>query len=238
MKYGIIIFLLLNLSFQPVLSQNEGAGNRILFHGLVMDATSLEPVSNSQIMINRAFSAVSRVDGTFAFYVNKHDSVIFNSLGYKESVMYISDTLSGMEFNAGIFMSNDTLSIGEVIIIPRFSSLKSDLMNAKSKTSVAMENAKYNVAVSGYLGRTTQGDLGDPLINYQVLRQKQSTDAYERGGIPSDQMVGINPFILLPAAYLLIHGLPEPPASFAPQLSNTEIDQIHAKYLESVRQKK
>lgn len=101
-----------------------------------------------------------------------------------------------------------------------------------------MDNARYNVAVSAYQGRTTQGKLGDPAANYENLRQKQKVEAYERGGIPSDKILGLNPLMLIPAAYLLLHGVPERAAPLTPQLTRSDIDQIQEKYLETLRQRK
>ncbi|MDO9339200.1 MAG: hypothetical protein Q7T72_01570 [Bacteroidales bacterium] len=216
----------------------ENTGIRILFHGLVMDANTLSPLANSQVMINRAFSSVSSDDGTFAFYVNRNDTVVFKILGYKATILYVSDTLIGREFIAGVYMHTDTLSIGEVVIVPRLINLKSEILNAKSKTPTTFDNARYNVAVSAYQGRNSQSKLGDPATNYTHLSQKQKVDAYERGGIPSDKMVGLSPLLLIPAAYLLIHGLPEKPAPLKPQLSDQEVDQIQKKYLETMKQRK
>jgi hypothetical protein len=189
-------------------------------------------------MINRAFSSVSGNDGTFSFYVNKNDTITFNSLGYKSIVFYVSDTLPGREFIVGIYMQTDTMSIGEVIIIPRLTNFKSEILNGRSKTPATMENARYNVAVSAYQGRNSQNRLGDPASNYELLRQNQKVDAYERGGIPSDKMVGLSPLLLIPAAYLLLHGLPEKPAPLKPQLSDQEVDQIQKKYIETLKQRK
>lgn len=203
-----------------------------------MDASSFSPLPNSQIMINRTFSTVSASDGTFAFYVYRNDTVVFKSLGYKPATLYVSDTLTAREFIAGIYMHTDTLAIGEVVIIPRFINLKSEILNSKSKVPSTMDNAKYNVAVSAYQGRTTTGKLGDPAANYENLRQKQKVDAFERGGIPSDKILGLSPLMLLPAAYLLLHGMPERAAPLTPQLSGSDIDQIQKKYLETLKQRK
>jgi hypothetical protein len=214
------------------------SGVRILFHGLTMDAATLSPVSNSQIIINRNKSSVSGSDGTFAFYVNRNDTVVFKRLGYKTTVMYVSDTLSGNEFITGIYMNSDTLAIGEVIIIPQFRNLKSEIMNSASKTPSTFDNARYNVAVSAYQGRTTKGSLGNPTANYEALRQRQKIDTYERGGIPSDKILGLSPLLLIPAAYLLLNGVPEKPAPFRPELTNKELDILNSRYLETLKQKK
>ncbi len=238
MKRLKLLLLLACFISSAALSQvKENAGIRILFHGLVMDAGTFSPIVNSQIKINRIFSSVSGDDGKFSFYVNRNDTVVFNSLGYKPTTLYISDTLSGKEFLAGVYMNSDTLDIGEVIIVPRFSNLKSEIMNAPSKTPSTMDNAKYNIAVSAYAGRNSISSLGDPESNYEMLRQRQKVNAYEKGGIPSDRILGISPLMLIPAAYLLIHGLPEKPAAYKPEITSRELDDLNKRYLEHIKKK-
>ena len=232
-----ILFTFIIIGKAGLGQERDVQGTRILFQGLVMDASTFKPIANSQIMINNSFSSVSDSDGTFAFYVHKHDTVIFRNLGYKPTILHISDTLTGRDFIAGIFMKSDTLSIGEVVIVPRYVNLKSEIINARSMTPVEIENARYNVAISAYQGRNSLSILGDPASNYEFLRQKQKVDAYERGGIPSDQIAGINPFILLPAAYLLIHGFPDKPAPMNPQLTDQEVNEIQRKYQEILKQR-
>jgi hypothetical protein len=231
----IAVFSIIHSGF----SQDERDSRiRILFRGLVLDANSFSPVANSQIIINRAFTSVSGVDGTFAFYVSRRDTVVFVSLGYKPTTLYVSDTLSGSEFNAGIYMKSDTLSIGDVVIVPRLNNLKSDMLNSRSRTPSTMDNARYNVAVSAYQGKNSQGRLGDPAANYELLRQKQKVDAFEKGGIPSDKIFGLNPLLIIPAAYLLIHGLPEKPEPMKQELTEQEINEINRRYLETVNKRK
>jgi hypothetical protein len=233
-----IFLILTSLLFLMQVSYSQtDKGSGILFRGLVLDGGTLSPIPNSQIYINNSLKAVSNYDGSFTFYVGRSDTVVFNSLGYKATEYMVSDTLKGREFNAGIFMRTDTVEIGEVIIIPRQSTLRYEIMNAPPKTPDIMDNAKNNVAISAYQGKTTQGQLGDPMNNYAVISQQQRTMAYEKGGIPSDQTVAISPFLIVPAAYLLIKGLPEKPAAMKSTLSTAEVDEIHRRYLESVNRK-
>lgn len=238
MKRITLLILLSSFVILPCFcQQKENSEVRILFHGIVMDAKTLSPISSSQILINRDFASISNMDGTFAFFVNMNDSVIFKHLGYKPTLLFISDTLAGKDFVAGIFMNTDTLSIGEVVIIPRFNNLKSVIMNTPSRVPSTMDNARYNVAISAYQGRTTQGKLVDPVTNYGFLRQQMKVNAYEKGEIPSEQIAGISS-VLLPAAYLLIHGIPEKPAPLEQKLTGQELNQINKKYLESLQEKK
>jgi hypothetical protein len=214
------------------------SGYRIIFHGIVKDKDTFAPVSDAQIVINRSFSAISNTDGTFSINVFKNDTVIFKHLGYKSVSWIVGDTLKGNDFVAGIYLPADTVSIGEVIIVPRYSNLKYEIMNSPSKVPSTMENARNNVANAAYQGRTTTGKLSDPASNYGLLRQQMRTNAQEKGGIPSDQIAGISPLMLLPAAYLLMHGLPEKPAAMGKTITKDELDQIQKKYFESENQKK
>lgn len=239
MRRSLLILVLLLVSFYNAVCQvNESAAQRILLRGIVSDASTLSPVPNTQILINNSFTGISAADGTFSFYVTRSDTIHFRSLGYKESVIHLGDTIAGQEFIAGIFLSLDTISIGEVVIIPAMQSLRSEIMNARSPAPAAFENARYNVAVSAYQGRTSHGSLGNPDDNYRVISQKQMTDAYEKGGIPSDKIIGFSPLLFLPAAYLLLHGPEAPPVPLKARLSEQEVEKVHRKYLEMVSAKK
>ena len=232
----VILFCLLMIR----LSSGQEPAQRIkaiLFHGIVVDLETKIPLAGSQIIINRAFSTVSDNDGKFAFYVNRLDTVKFSILGYKPTIFHISDTLRGSEFIAGVYMHTDTLSIGEIVIVPRFRHLKSDLLNPRSEPDHQIENAKYNLEVSAYQGKITQNKMGDPAVNYEFLRQKQFAEAYTKGQIPSDRILGLSPFMIIPAACLLFNGFPEKPPPLKPSLSDYELNMIYKKYLDTYRKK-
>jgi hypothetical protein len=235
----ISVFIILSVFLiQSGFCQDKETESRILFHGIMMDANSLAPISNSQILINNSLTSVTGVNGTFSLYVNRKDTVLFKHLGYKPTSMFVSDTLAGLEYATGIYMQSDTLMIGEVIILPRFTNIRSEVMKAPTRVPPTFENARYNVAISGYQGRTTQGQLGDPSTNYSLVRQRLKTDAYEKGEIPSDQIGGINGLFLLPAAYLLLRGSSEKSSPMEKSLTQDELAQIQKKYMELLNQQK
>jgi hypothetical protein len=239
MRRILLLILFVCSVLTPAISQvRDNSEKKILFQGLVQDSETFSKISGSQIIINGRFSSVSTTDGTFAFYVNRRDTVVFYSLGYSPATMMISDTLSGNEFIAGIYMKSDTLSIGEVVIVPRFSNIKSQMLSSRSKESSAIDNARYNVAVSAYQGRNSISNMNDPASNYATIRLKQTVAAYERGGIPSDQMFGFNALVLIPAAYMFLKGIPQKPDAYKPEISPYELDQMQKKYLESQKQRK
>lgn len=237
-KIWFILIMILIYGYDGFSQEGKTAERKILFSGVIRDASTLEPLPNSQIRINRSFVSVSDTDGTFAIKVNRRDTVVFSILGYQSAFFFVSDTLTGNEFMAGVYMKTDTLSIGEVIILPRLQNFRSDILKASPLPNQEMENAKYNMAVSAYQGRVALSQLGDPASNYAVLHQKQIISAYEKGGIPSDRMVGLSPFMLLQAAYLLMNGFPEKAAPMKSNLTRQELDQIHKKYLETLTKNK
>lgn len=209
----------------------------VLFSGIIRDAQTLEPLPDAQIKIGRSFVSTSDKEGTFAIRVNRKDTIVFSLLGYQSAYYYVTDTLTGSDFAAGVYMNTDTLSIGEVVIVPRIQSLKYDIFKAPP-TTPEMENAKYNMAISAYQGRMAMTKLGDPASNYSVIQQKRLRDASEKGTIPSDRIVGLSPFMLIGMAYFLINGLPEKPPPMKSGLTKQELDQIHKKYLESLKTRK
>jgi hypothetical protein len=239
MSRGLIIIMIPIIFSCNCFSQVQGVkSNFILFHGVVMDATTQSGLPGSEITINKSRSASTSEDGTFSFYAFKRDTVVFTLLGYKSATLIISDTLSGKDFLTGVYLETDTTFIGEVIILPRFSTLKSELMNPRITVDSKLENAIANINTASYTGRTTPAKLGDPSANYNYLRQKNKIDAYEKGGIPSDRILGLNPLMFLPAAYMLLPGRPETPLPPKPHITSKDMDELRKTYLESLRKKK
>ena len=223
--------VVLNTVFALSQQRNTGASD-LLFQGLVMDSRTESPVPGAQIFIGKDFRSVSDNTGKFAFYANRYDTVIFRVLGYADSRMIIRDTLSGSEFITGIFMHPDTIQIPEVVILPRLQRLKSDLFSPREPASRQLENAKYNMALTSYQAKVNETKLGTPDANYEVLRQRQKDAAYTKGQIPSDRIVGLSPFTLIPLAYMLLHGPPPKPEAPKPALSEQEVNEIHRRYME------
>lgn len=215
-------------------SQVQGPGEgRFVFSGVVRDASTTEPLPNTQIFVHRSFVSASEQDGTFAVSVSRGDTLVFRLLGYQPAYLYVSDTLTGKEFLAGVYMKTDTLSIGEVIILPRPVNLRTEIFKPPAAPTQEMENARYNMAVSAYQGKMSVGKLGDPASNYSVIHQQMRTYAFEKGTIPSDRIAGFNPLMLVGAAYLLLNGLPPRPAAMKPDLTKQELEQLHQSYLKS-----
>jgi hypothetical protein len=239
MRRILLLFIFCCLVIRATLGQDKGdLVSGISLAGIVLDASTSSPVTDTQIHINNTFSSINNSDGTFSIIIHKDDTLTFTHLGYKPARWLVSDTLKGNDFIAGIYLHADTVSIAEVIIVPRYNNLRSQILNSPSKIPSTMDNARYNVAISAYQGRTTTGKLGDAASNYDLIHKRQSIAAYEKGGIPSDAIAGFSPLILIPAVYMLLHGMPEKPPSFDRKLNQQEIEQIRKAYTDMLNQQK
>lgn len=234
----ILNILLLFIFLNPAAAQYANTEqDRVRLQGIVRDAASLSLLNNSQIFINREFFGVTDSTGTFSMLLGRKDTVEFRLLGYRPSFFFFNDTLDGRDYMAGIYLNTDTIRIGEVIIVPRLANLRSEIFRAPP-VSQEMENAKTNLALSAYQAKVSHGKLGDPLSNYEIIKMQQRTIAYEKGQIPSSAIAGISPFMIVPALYLMMNGLPQKPMPMRPDLTEEEINHIHKKYLESQRSKR
>jgi hypothetical protein len=231
---GISLFL----GMFSVLSAQETAGEKlVLIHGVVFDAFSQAPIGNVHFSVNNHVEGATDNEGKFSIYVYRGDTLSFSFLGHRD-VLFTTDTLPGKSYVTGIFMQADTLQIGEVIVMPRMGDLKTEFMNSSGTVSQEMVNAQNNITISAYQGLANPPRLGDPGTNYELLKQKQAIAVYEKGGIPSDRILGLNLISLIPASiYLLTNGLPEKPAPPAPRVTIAEIEKMKKAYRESLLQK-
>jgi hypothetical protein len=235
-KKGILSVFVIIVLMQSGYSQDKLQGIKpILFRGVVIDAVSQERLIGSDILVNRKMSAISAEDGTFSFYAYKKDTIRFSMLGYKAMMLIVNDSLSGKEFLTGVYLETDTTLLGEVIIVPKIANLKAEMINPKFRNNPQLENAVSNITTASYVGRSTNAKLGDPIANYSYLKQKNKMDAFERGGIPSERILGLSPFLLVPAAILLINGVPEIPPPPKAQISSTDMNELRKKYHETTR---
>ena len=198
----------------------------ILFHGLVVDADTRQPLKGAHYMIREKTAGAADDRGMVSFYARHRDTVRFSCVGYKDFNMIIGDTLLAQEYVAGIFLTSDTILIPAVVVMPRLGNIRAEIMSAKPNADQEMVNAANNLKISTYQGLTSANELSDPSSNYELLRQKLRVEAGEKGGIPTDQMVIFNPFVIIPIVYILAKGLPQDPDPPAPYISPGEMNRI------------
>jgi len=231
----VLFFILLAFRPQPAAAQQAGP---ILFHGVILDAETRQPLTGAHYQVRgvsrgsteatgrRSGAADSR--GMVSFYARYPDTVTFTCVGYKEYNMPVHDSLHSSEYVAGIYLTTDTLMMAAVVVIPRIGNMRAAIMSEPPATNQELINATNNLRLSAYQGLTSASRLGDPASNYELLRQKQRYEAYEKGQIPSDQMLAVSPLTLIPLIYLLAVGPPEVPEPPVPYISAREMENLRA----------
>jgi len=225
---AILFFLILcYLPPQGVSGQQSGP---ILFHGVVFDAATRQPLPDAHWKVGGRSAGASDSRGMFSLYAHRNDTVTFTCIGYRHFTMTVQDTLRAREYTAGIYLTDDTTMIPAVVVIPRLGNIRAEIMSERPSQNQEVINATNNLRMAVYQGLANAPELGDPVTNYELLRQKQRLDAYEKGQIPSSQMVGLSPFTLIPLIYMLAAGPPENPEPPAPHISSRDMEflrQVH-----------
>lgn len=239
LKCIFVLIFIWAFTYNAAIGQEQELNEQILLHGLVMDASTQTALSNVHYIIANAFGGATTQEGKFSMYISRYDTVVFSYVGYSDFYFTLSDTLVGNSFVAGIFMETDTLSVGEVIVLPRMSDLRTEFRNTDVEISRELINAKNNLEVATYQGLHSESALGDPGTNYELLRRKQVISAYEKGGIPSDQMLGLNLISAIPVGiFLLKNGLPGKPEPPEPHVSDREIERMINLYKRNLREER
>ena len=224
---ALLIFFILSAIIMPqeiAAQQSES----ILFHGVILDAATREPLTGAHVIVGARAAGASDMKGMFSLYARTNDTVTFTCLGYHPYSMVVSDTLRAREYVTGIWLTTDTVMIPSVVVMPRLGNMRAAIMAEPPAADQQMINASNNLRISTYQGLTGSNALGDPIVNYEMIRQQQRIEAYEKGQIQSSQMVGLNPLILIPLIYLAAHGLPEKPDPPQPYISEREMNRLRA----------
>ena len=217
----LFFFILCLLPLQAASGQQTGP---VLFHGIVFDASTRQPLPDAHWKVSGRSAGAADSRGMFSLYAHRNDTVTFTCIGYRHFTMTIQDTLRAREYTAGIYLTGDTTMIPAVVVIPRLGNIRAEIMSERPTQNQEVINATNNLRMAVYQGLTNAPELGDPATNYELLRQKQRMEAYEKGQIPSSQMVGLSPFTLIPLIYMLAVGPPEDPEPPAPHISARDLD--------------
>ena len=219
----LLLSVLFTLILQGVTAQQH---EPILFHGVIFDATTRQPLPDAHWNISHRSAGATDSRGMFSFYAHYYDTVTFTCIGYRHHTMTVADTLRAGEYTAGIYLTGDTTMIPAVVIIPRLGNMRAEIMAERPATNQDAINATNNLRMAVYQGLANPPALGDPATNYEILRQRQRMEAYDKGQIPSDRMIGLSPFTLIPILYVIAKGPPEDPEPPAPHVSARELDYL------------
>jgi len=91
----------------------------IQFSGIVVTMDSLAPVPFSTILVkNTSRGTTSDFYGYFSFVAQPNDTLVFSSVGFRDSEFVVPDTLEGNRYSLIHSMESDTVQISTVTIYP------------------------------------------------------------------------------------------------------------------------
>ncbi len=111
-------FLLLSVFFKPYTTQAQTQNDSIIgIHGILMSSDTARPIADAQIFSrNNYLGSFSDTSGRFFITVDRHDSIMFYSLGYITEILPVTDSLLQLPQPIVFHMALDTILIHEVII--------------------------------------------------------------------------------------------------------------------------
>ena len=90
----------------------------IQFSGVVR-SLKYETVPDVHIInVNRHNATTSNDEGIFSLIVRPSDSILFRSVGYKNTLVAIPETIEGKHYPRDVYLLNDTIHLEEVKIFP------------------------------------------------------------------------------------------------------------------------
>ncbi|MBI9067961.1 MAG: carboxypeptidase-like regulatory domain-containing protein [Salinivirgaceae bacterium] len=181
----LIFIFILKANFAQLINPDT-----ITISGVVLDADSLNPMSNVHIRSQKNRGAITDNLGQFTVKINKNDTLTFTYVGFKPYVYVIPDTLKVNNYIAGVILNKDIISLSEVLILPWMNKQqfkKSFIQNSPDQNTI---NAQQNLTMAGYTARASAPKwTTDAMIDWQL---KQYTMNIEyRGMISPNQQVNL-----------------------------------------------
>jgi hypothetical protein len=174
----LLLIFLLFLSFSiPKKLQAQTENNQIVgIHGILMSSDTAQPIADAQVFSrNNYLGSFSDSSGRFYITVNRHDSIMFYSLGYLTKIVPITDSMLQLPEPDTFYMSLDTILIHEVIIhafwdYHTFKQMLIHMMPAKSSYDVTDDLKKRPLL---YKDREGKVILFSPIQTlYNLLNQR------------------------------------------------------------------
>ncbi len=116
MKIRLITFIL----FASFIAHARAQDSRLLqVTGLVMTTDSLRAIPFTHVFIKSSGrGVVCNYEGFFSMVVDKGDTLVFSSVGFKEAEYIVPENLDHSRYSMVKLMSRDTIYLAETIIYP------------------------------------------------------------------------------------------------------------------------
>lgn len=150
----------------------------IIFSGIIIHTEMNLPLPD--VACRRGNISVASNDaGQFVLRVGRGDSVRFSHIGFMPYTIVVPDSLTDPEYMLGVFLSPDTITLPEVVIVRRFGeSQRQKMMYARNNMSGVIKQAYAPVK-----------DM-DATMNQQMMVNKYARSVEMRGHVDVGLGVG------------------------------------------------
>ena len=177
-----ILTIILLLFLSMLLNAQENNENLVQFSGVTITSDSLTAVPYTMITIkNTSRGTTSDVLGYFSFVAHKHDTILFNALGFKPASFIIPDTITKSRYSLIQMMTGDTLTLPAAYIFPwpTLEDFKRAFINAKVPDD-DLERARKNLDPDQIMVSAKNYPM-DASMNYNSYMENQSSKLYYFG---------------------------------------------------------
>lgn len=191
-KLIVSCVVLFGALFTSEISKAQTINNdSIFFTGAVMDQKELTPLPYAHFRVNEKRAGTSNAYGRFSFWVNSGDTIHYSYVGYRDVRVIVSDSLKRETYLFGVFMTQDTVALQEVLILPRFGDFRQAFINSKVNTPEYVR-AKNNINSATYEALTKRPEKMDAKANTDMLIQQHIVKNENKVMVPPDMMVGVS----------------------------------------------
>jgi len=193
LRKGRVLILYLALISFVSLNVNAQDNKLVQFSGVVVTTDSLQPLPFVNIII-RGTNKGTTTDfyGFFSFVAKKGDEIIFSTIGYKNIIFKIPDTLTQSRYSLIQALSADTIMLSETVIYPWPSpeQFKNAFININIPDD-AHRIAEKNLARAEMKERYKNYGM-DGSMNYKNYIDRHTSRLYYAGQLPPNNL--LNPF--------------------------------------------
>lgn len=182
--FSLTLLFLSNQIWGQTTPENE---NLLQFSGMVLDGGSenLYPIPYVNVAVkNKARGTYTDYTGFFSIVVEKTDTIVFSTVGYKVVEVTIPDSLENMRYSVVQLMTQDTFNLPETVVFPWPSKehFKLEFL-AMDVTQDLQERAMENLA-SDVLAKVEKVTSHDGVENANFYLREQARKNYYIGQTP------------------------------------------------------
>lgn len=195
MKNKITLYFLLIINFIIIFSfashaQEKKKQRYVQFSGVVVESDSLKGLPFTSIVIRSSkHGTISDYYGFFTLVAKPGDVIEFVSVGYRDAVYKIPDTLQATNYSIIQVLRRDTVLLKEIAVYPwpTKEQFKDAFLNLRVPNS-DLDRAQQNLAAEE-MRELVKGLATDSYGNYRQTMQQQYTRLYYIGQYPPNNLL-------------------------------------------------